>query len=238
MLRKLPGYFLLSIVSFIFFTAVFHAIANAQETSGQQLSMQSDTAPIAQTLPPTPTIYTVPQTTNSQINVQQPTIPSPTPTIFIAPAQSTTNKMTDQASTPTPTITTTTTPSPLVQPSTSPTPTITATPSLSPTPTTQPTQTVTTTTDLETLFSTYSTMYNVSEDELKKIANCESGFNTNADTGLYAGMFQFSSSTWEAERAAMGLDTNPDLRKNAGEAIRTTAFMLSRGEQNAWPNCH
>jgi len=62
--------------------------------------------------------------------------------------------------------------------------------------------------------------------------------NTNSDTGTYAGIFQFSASTWASERGIMGLDPNPDLRKNAGEAIRTTAFMLSKGQETAWPNCH
>jgi len=51
-------------------------------------------------------------------------------------------------------------------------------------------------------------------------------------------MFQFSASTWASVRGLMGLDPNPDLRENAEEAIHTTAFMLSRGEESAWPNCH
>jgi hypothetical protein len=35
----------------------------------------------------------------------------------------------------------------------------------------------------------------------------------------------------------MGLDTNPDLRKNAEEAIRTAAYKILNGGRGAWPNC-
>ncbi len=170
------GYFLLSFLSFCFFTVVFNISAIAQVSADQ---------------PSTPV-------------VQQEEV-VPTPTIYTAPP-----------------------------------PTETLTPTILPTatPTQAPQPTIATTTDLETLFSKYSSQYGVSEDELKKIANCESGFNSASDTGTYAGMFQFSAVTWASIRGAMGADGNPDLRKSAEEAIKTAGFMLARGEQNAWPNCH
>jgi hypothetical protein len=92
--------------------------------------------------------------------------------------------------------------------------------------------------NLETLFSKYGTEYGVDANWLKKIAKCESNFNPNADSGLYVGMFQFAAPTWSSTRTGMGFDPNPDLRRNAEESIRTAAYMLSHGRQNAWPNCH
>lgn len=92
--------------------------------------------------------------------------------------------------------------------------------------------------DLGALFQTHATTYNVDAELLKKIARCESGFNTVANNnGLYTGMFQFAAQTWSANRARMGLDPNPDLRTNAEEAIKTAAFMIANGGINAWPNC-
>lgn len=91
--------------------------------------------------------------------------------------------------------------------------------------------------DLESLFQKYSDEYIVDRELLKSIAACESGFNAGADTGLYAGMFQFAEQTWVSVRSQMGLDGNPELRKNAEESIRTAAYMVSRGRQSAWANC-
>ena len=215
------GYFLLSFLSFCFFTIVFYA--NAQVSSAELVSPEQKIIEPTQAIP-TPTIF------NQQpIQQQAPTIQSntvtPTPTMYAAAPQ--VLAATTQAPTPQPTKVLVT-PTPTVEPTDTPTPTVTVAP--------QPT--TTTSTDLETLFGTYSAQYSVDEGQLKKIAGCESGFNSAADTGLYAGMFQFSAGTWTSTRTAMGLDPNPDLRKNAGEAIRTAAFMLARGQQNAWPNCH
>ena len=123
------------------------------------------------------------------------------------------------------------------QPSATPTPTNTPTPTPSPTPLPQPTIAVVT--DIESLFTQFADEYHINKEELKKIARCESGFNTNSNnSGMYLGMFQFAAQTWISTRASMGLDTNTDLRTNAGEAIRTAAYMLSQGRQSSWPNCH
>jgi hypothetical protein len=216
MREKLPRYFLLSFVSFCFFTAVFFTIAHVQEAAAEQSSFIEPETASSMKIVPTPTIFMGTIQQSDVPVIKQAAIPTPTPTTIVTPTPTTV-----------PTMIPTATPAPTAIPS--PTPTETPIP----TETAQPSSS-----DLETLFSQYSAQYSVSEDELKKIAQCESGFNTNSDTGLYAGMFQFSATTWESERNAMGLDPNPDLRKDAGEAIRTTAYMLSRGGENAWPNCH
>jgi soluble lytic murein transglycosylase-like protein len=91
--------------------------------------------------------------------------------------------------------------------------------------------------ELETLFNKYGTQYNVSPGILRKIAACESGFNANAVNGPFAGMFQFLASTWSANRNTMGLDPNPELRFNAEESIRTTAYKISKDGVGAWPVC-
>jgi hypothetical protein len=50
-------------------------------------------------------------------------------------------------------------------------------------------------------------------------------------------MFQFLASTWSANRNSMGLDPNPELRFDAQESIKTTAFKISRDGVGAWPVC-
>lgn len=168
MLRKLICYSLLSLLSFSFFSIVFHTIANAE--TGNAIKP--------------------PSLKTTLIN----------------------------------------TPVPIILTSSSPTPT-----------TTLVTQSVITSpTDLGALFDKYSELYNIKdkEEELKKIAQCESGFHSNSNNnGLYLGMYQFAASSWISVRSTMGLDTNPDLRTNAEEAIKTASFMLSRGQENTWPNC-
>jgi len=127
--------------------------------------------------------------------------------------------------------------SPTITPSQTQTPTPSPIPTVTPTSTPTPQPTIAVVSDLESLFSKYAAMYHIDKELLKKIARCESGFNTNAINNIYTGMFQFAERTWISVRNAMGLDSNPDLRKNAEEAIKTSAYMLSRGQQNAWPNC-
>lgn len=114
-------------------------------------------------------------------------------------------------------------------------PTITPTPTQTPSPTpyfVQPAPG-----ELEGLFQKYADEYHVDRELMKRIAACESSFNTQADTGKYAGMFQFAEQTWVSTRIQMGLDSNPEIRKNAEEAIRTAAYMVSLGRQGAWANC-
>lgn len=93
--------------------------------------------------------------------------------------------------------------------------------------------------ELDALFEKYASEYGVSSTVLKHIAKCESHFNPAAlsKNGLYGGMFQYSAPTWSSTRKAMGLDENPELRFNAEEAIRTSAFKIGNGGIGAWPTC-
>lgn len=92
---------------------------------------------------------------------------------------------------------------------------------------------------LDAWFEKYGTEFNVSPTLLKQIAYCESTFREDAvsPSGLYVGLFQFHTPTWISNRTAMGLDTNPDLRANGEEAIRTAAFKIGRDGVGAWPVC-
>ncbi|MBI5123593.1 transglycosylase family protein [Candidatus Roizmanbacteria bacterium] len=178
MLKKLIGYLFLS---FLFFTACFHTVANANTS--------------ARIMPPTPTPTQAPALT-----------PKPSPTAI--PTPSPTN-------TPTPIAT--------------PTPTSIPTPSPTPTPVT----------DLESLFAKYSSQYSIDKNLLKRIADCESHFNPNANyQNIYLGMYQFGEQTWISIRTKMNLDPNPGLRTNAEEAIKTAAYKVSIGGQSAWPHCN
>lgn len=140
---------------------------------------------------------------------------------------------------PDPTATPTRTPTPTSIPTATPTPTSlpTPTPTAIPTATPTPPPVVVSLGDMEELFTKYSGAYSVDRELMKKIANCESGFNPNATNGPYGGMFQYVDSSWSAMRSRMGADPNPDLRFNAEEAIRTAAFHISTGGTSAWPSC-
>lgn len=97
--------------------------------------------------------------------------------------------------------------------------------------------------NLDSWFRKYADEFGVDESLLKKIAKCESGFNPTAGSGQvpsagsYGGMFQYAASTWSSTRQQMDLDPNPDLRFNAEESIKTSAFKISRGGQSSWPVC-
>ncbi|MFC1626805.1 transglycosylase family protein [Patescibacteria group bacterium] len=130
---------------------------------------------------------------------------------------------------PTPTNTPTNTPTP--------TPTPSPTPTSTPTPTPMPTPVPISASEMDTWFEQYSSTFNIDLNQLRKIAVCESGYNTNATNGPYAGLFQFSDPTWQSTRRAMGHDPNPDLRFNAEEAIKTAAWKIANGGIGAWPNC-
>lgn len=142
---------------------------------------------------------------------------------------------------------TTPTPPPASKPTTTPTPTPPSPPPTdgsTATPTQIPTVTPTLTPqpslesgDLESLFDHFAGEFSVDENLLKRIASCESGFNSNAENGDYQGMFQFAASSWMTTRLAMGADINTDLRKNTEEAIKTAAFMIAHNGAGAWPSC-
>jgi len=208
---------LLTFLSFCFFTGIFHTVVNAQ------ISIVPGPTSIIEKTAPTPTLFVRQTATPRQVVAPQKEIALPTPTIFAAPQvlAASTQKQT-QAPTPTEV--------PI---------TIAPTAIPSPTATPIPQATIAVVTDLETLFTKYSDEYHADKELLKKIARCESGFNTTSNnSGMYLGMFQFSAQTWSSTRSAMGLDPNPDLRTNAEEAIKTAAYKIANGGVNAWPNCH
>lgn len=91
--------------------------------------------------------------------------------------------------------------------------------------------------EMDALFEKYAHFYGVDLNKLRGVAGCESGFNPGAVNGPYLGLFQFTVSAWVNTRASMGLDSNPDLRLNAEESIKTAAFKVSRDGFGAWPAC-
>jgi len=133
-------------------------------------------------------------------------------------------------------------PTPIPTPTLTPTPTPTKKPTPIPTPVPTPagptaTPDVWSPPDLEPFFTQYAAVYSVDKNLLERIANCESHFNLNAVNGDYLGLFQFSTSTWINYRSQLGMDVNPDLRRNAEESIRTGAFVISKRGDAPWPAC-
>lgn len=83
----------------------------------------------------------------------------------------------------------------------------------------------------------FAAQYGVDPNILRHIAVCESGFNPNAINRSYAGLYQFSASSWRKYRAEMGENTDSQLRLSAEEAVQTSAFILSTKRSYIWPNC-
>ena len=112
-----------------------------------------------------------------------------------------------------------------------------------PTPTRRPTLTPTKTPipissgELESLMEKYANKESVNKELLKRIARCESRFNTRAVNGPYGGLYQFSTSSWISSRTAMNENPDPELRFNAEEAIKTAAYKIASGHTGIWPNC-
>ncbi len=139
------------------------------------------------------------------------------------------------------------TPTPVPTPTETSKPTSKPKPSLAPTATPTPTPTVplgpTSTPDvwsppaLEPIFARFAGEYGIDKNILERLANCESHFNPEAKMGDYLGMFQFATSTWKNYRSKMGLDTNPALRTNIEESIRTAAYVISLKGTSPWPKC-
>jgi len=123
-----------------------------------------------------------------------------------------------------------------------PTPTLTLTPTPSPTPRPTPTPTIILPPKIppeliHSYIERFSSQYGVDPNVLRHLAVCESGFNPLAINGKYLGLYQFAKMTWQNNRKLMGEDINPDLRLDAEEATQTTAYLVSIGKKNLWPNC-
>ncbi len=99
------------------------------------------------------------------------------------------------------------------------------------------TQPVSTPVEIESMISQYSDQFGVDKEKMKQIAYCESRYNPNAVNGPYGGMYQYLASTWSSTRKQMGLDANPDLRFNAEESIKTTAFKIAKQGTGPWSAC-
>lgn len=140
--------------------------------------------------------------------------------------------------------TTNPTPTPASEPNNEPLPTplpsLTPTPKPSISPSPQPkasSKPPVTAAQMDEWFTNYANKESVNRDLLKKIAVCESKLNPKAVNGIYGGMFQFSSSTWISTRRFMNMDTDPKLRFDAEEAIKTAAVRIATMGDKAWPNC-
>lgn len=114
-----------------------------------------------------------------------------------------------------------------------PIPTVTPKPTLTPTMTPRPLMI----TDLDQMMERHARNNSISFELLKKIARCESGFNSNARNGDYAGLYQFSTGAWQTARKLMNENPDPNLRFNAEEAVKTAAFKIASGGIGIWPNC-
>lgn len=139
------------------------------------------------------------------------------------------------------------------QPGSSPTPTIfdyivmtetptpTNTPKPSPTPTITPVPTATpvhlSPSELDNFFTKYADNFGIDRQLLRKIAVCESFLNPSARFRDYGGLYQFSETSWITTRQSMNLDSNPALRFNPEEAIKTAAYKIKTSGIGSWPNC-
>lgn len=90
---------------------------------------------------------------------------------------------------------------------------------------------------IDNMLISYANYYDVDHTLLRHIAFCESRFDPKATNSIYAGMYQFNTTTWIATRERMNADPNPELRFDAEEAIRTAAFKIGNGGVNAWKYC-
>jgi len=145
------------------------------------------------------------------------------------------------------------TPTPTVTPS--PTPTSTSVPTKIPSPTAVTTKTPTPTPSPKIVSATsaeinkfdskeingfidrFSSQYGVDPNVIRYLALCESGFNSGAVNGIYAGLFQFNPVSWKNVRVEMGEDPDPNLRFSAEESVQTTTYCVSMGKRGLWPNC-
>ncbi len=153
--------------------------------------------------------------------------PSSSPSVSPSPT------LTPKPKAPSPSLVPSPTPKLVVSPSPSPSPSLI--PTITPSPTATPD--VYSPASMTPIFAKYAAQYNVDQNEMERIANCESHFNPNAVNGIYAGMFQYSASRWVSERSQMGLDTSSNLRSDIEESIKTAAFTISKDGTSPWPNC-
>ncbi len=83
----------------------------------------------------------------------------------------------------------------------------------------------------------FSAQYGVDPNVIRHVAICESGFNSSAVNYIYAGLFQFGSTTWRNIRLEMGENPDDLLRFSAQDSVQTAAYAISKGKGGMWPNC-
>lgn len=181
-------------------------------------STPSITATPSTTPTQTPTIFPIPTLVleNTPTNAF---VPTKKPTVTSTPTAKPTN-------TSTPTATITQTPHPTIQTSI-PTPTQSSTALIS----------KSSSQEINGYVDRFASQYSVDPNVLRHIAVCESGFNSLAQNGPYAGLYQFSEGSWANYRKQIGESVAPDLRFNAEESVQTAAYVISVGKSSIWPNC-
>lgn len=91
--------------------------------------------------------------------------------------------------------------------------------------------------ELEVMFQAYGNYYGVNPKQLRHLALCESRFRPWVTNGIHAGMYQYNPRTWSATRERMRQDPNPDLRFDAEESVKTTAYKIANEGSGAWVVC-
>lgn len=121
----------------------------------------------------------------------------------------------------------------------SPTPSATPRPTqkVTPKPKPKPTPTPESSELINKLIDRYSNEYGLDPNVMRNMVICESGVNSRATNGVYAGLFQYDKATWIRIRSEMGKETDTELRYSAEEAIRTTCYAIAKGKKKLWPNC-
>ena len=86
---------------------------------------------------------------------------------------------------------------------------------------------------IKELIKKYSLMYNVSESDLSRIAECESEFKSDlVGSGKYFGVFQFSKNTFNEFASKIDI-ADPDPL-NPGQNIEVAAYMMANGQSWRW----
>jgi len=88
--------------------------------------------------------------------------------------------------------------------------------------------------DPEALVRAAARRNGVDPDYLVRVARCESGLNPSS-SGIYAGMFQFSGTTWRELSARAGEAGQSPY--DARAAAETAAWAFANGYASHWPRC-
>lgn len=89
-------------------------------------------------------------------------------------------------------------------------------------------------TSIPDLFTKYSTQYGISEQLIKKVANCESSFSPKAinHSDNSQGLMQFQPQTFYTYAKKISI-ANPSIW-NADQQVHVAAYMFSIGQGKQW----